>query len=364
MVFWRIKMLNFTVGPVQSSQSIREIGYEQVPYFRTPEFSEIMMENERLMKTFTKAEENARVVFLTGSGTASMEAAIMNSFTSEDKVLVVDGGSFGHRFIELCQIHDIPYTKITLELGKALKKGHLEEFDDKGYTGFVVNLHETSTGVYYDLELISEFCKRNHLFLIVDAISSFLADPIDMKKTGIDMLLIGSQKALACPPGISIMVMSKYAVDRIANREIKCMYLNLKNALKNGERGQTPFTPAVGILLQIHRRLKEIESAGGVETENAKIGELAKDFRARIQNLPFELVSESMSNAATPLHPTTANAYDIFNILKEEYGIWICPNSGVLADKIFRVGHIGALTKEDNTTLIKAFEDLVRRGIL
>ena len=98
-------MLNFTVGPVMSSERVLAIGAEQVPYFRTPEFSSIMLENEKLVKRFAKADENSRVCFITGSGTASMEAAVMNLFTKEDKVLVIDGGSFGHRFVELCEIH-------------------------------------------------------------------------------------------------------------------------------------------------------------------------------------------------------------------------------------------------------------------
>ena len=134
--------------------------------------------------------------------------------------------------------------------------------------------------------------------------------------------------------------------------------------MKNGERGQTPFTPAVGILRQINARLKEIDAEGGVSEENKKIAELAADFREKIKGLPFEIVSEAMSNAVTPLHPTTANAYDIFLTLKDEYGIWVCPNGGDMKDTIFRVGHIGALTKEDNTTLVNAFRDLQKRKII
>ena len=142
------------------------------------------------------------------------------------------------------------------------------------------------------------------------------------------------------------------------------MYFDLKDALKNGERGQTPFTPAVGILRQINTRLKEVDAEGGVTAENQRIAELATDFREKIKGLPFEIVSESMSNAVTPLHPTTAKAYDIFLTLKDEYGIWVCPNGGDMRDTIFRVGHIGALTKEDNTTLVNAFKDLQKRGLM
>ena len=357
-------MLNFTVGPVMSGDAVRAIGAEQVPYFRTAEFSEVMFENEKLMKKFAKASDDSKVVFITGSGTASMEAVIMNTLTGNDKAIVVNGGSFGQRFVELCQIHEVPCSEIKLEIGKALKPEMLEEYEGKGYTAFVVNLHETSTGVLYDLDLISAFCKRNGLFLIVDAISAFLADEINMVEKGVDVMITGSQKALACPPGISVIVLSPKAVERVNNNDPKCMYLNLKSALKNMERGQTPFTPAVGILLQINERLKEIDAAGGVEVEQKRTADLAADFREKIKNMPFELVSESPSNAVTPLHPLNASANDIFLTLKDEYGIWVCPNGGATKDTIFRVGHIGALTPEDNTTLVNAMKDMMKRGLI
>ena len=317
-----------------------------------------------MIRKFAKASDDSRVVFLTGSGTAAMEAGVMNCLNKEDKALVVNGGSFGHRFVQLLELHDVPHTEIVLGHGKALKKEMLDQYEGKGYTAFVVNLHETSTGVHYDIDMISDFCKRNGMFLLVDSISSFLADEFNMEKLGVDVMLTGSQKALACPPGVSVIVLSPKAIARIENNNPKCMYFDLKDALKNGERGQTPFTPAVGILRQINARLKEIDAEGGVSEENKKIAELAADFREKIKGLPFEIVSEAMSNAVTPLHPTTANAYDIFLTLKDEYGIWVCPNGGDMKDTIFRVGHIGALTKEDNTTLVNAFRDLQKRKII
>ena len=259
------EMLNFTVGPVMSSDAVRAIGGEQVPYFRTSEFSQIMFENEALVKKFAKAAPTSRVVFITGSGTAAMEATIMNTFTPDDKLLVINGGSFGERFVQLCQIHHIPYTELVSEFGFDINADMLAPYDQQGYTGFLVNVNETSTGVHYDIELISDFCKRNNLFLVVDAISSFLADPFDMEALGADVMITGSQKALACPPGISIITLSPRGVERVNNHHAGCMYFDLKDALKNGERGQTPFTPAVGILRQINTRLREIDASGGVE---------------------------------------------------------------------------------------------------
>lgn len=360
-------MLNFTVGPVMSSDAIREIGAEQVPYFRTPEFSEIMLENELLMKKFAKADDDARVVFMTGSGTLAMEAAVINLFTKEDKVLVIDGGSFGHRFVKMLDIHEIPHIVIRSEFGRGVTADQLAEYDGKDITGFLVNVDETSVGVLYDIELISDFCSRNNIFLVVDSISSFLCDPFDMKRLNVQVMITSSQKALACPPGVSIIVLSALAVDRVYINNPKTMYLDLKSALKDQERGQTPFTCAVGILRQINRRLKAIDAAGGVEAEIARIGRLAVYFRKMIKEagFPLEIVSDSLPNAVTPLSPTNrTSAYDIFTILKDEYGIWVCPNGAELKDKLFRVGHIGALTEADYDVLIAAMKDMCSKGKL
>lgn len=107
------------------------------------------------------------------------------------------------------------------------------------------------------------------------------------------------------------------------------MYFNLADGLKNMERGQTPFTPAVGILRQIHTRLKEIEKAGGAEAEIARVAAQAKDFRQKMKDLPFIFVSESPANGVTSIHPLNGNAYKIFEIIKDEYGIWICPTAAI-----------------------------------
>lgn len=356
-------MLNFTIGPVTMDRETLEIGSRQIPYFRTPEFSKLMLENEELLKRYMGAPKGARVIFMTGSGTASMEAAVMNLFDETDRVLVVNGGSFGQRFEDICRIHGIPHEAIRLETGKALRREHLAPFEAQAFTGFLINLHETSTGVHYDLDLIRDFCERHGALLLVDSISSFLADPFDMKESGADAVITGSQKALALPPGLSLICLNGRAVRRVESRQVKSLYFDLKPYLKDGERGQTPFTPAVGVLIQLNARLKAMES-GGAAAENRRTAALAADFRDRIKDLPLENVSESESNAMTALHPLRVPAYKVYEILKEEYGIFVCPNGGALRDQIFRVGHLGALTAEDNKTLSDALHDMERRGLL
>ena len=113
-------MINFTVGPVQSSDEVCRQGAQQVPYFRTTEFSEVMKDNASLMMEFANATKDSKCVFMTCSSTGSMEAVVMNCFDENDKVLVIVGGTFGDRFAKICEIHRIPYTALTLRHGQKL----------------------------------------------------------------------------------------------------------------------------------------------------------------------------------------------------------------------------------------------------
>lgn len=361
-------MINFTVGPVQMDEETLQLGCNQIPYFRTNEFSQIMKENESLFCEYFDAPENSRVIFLTGSGTASMEAGIINFFTSQDKLLVVNGGSFGERFVQLCEIHEIPFTEIKLEFGTPLTGNILKSFEDKNYTGMVLQLCETSSGVLYDMEMVEDFCKRNKCFLFVDAISGFLADEVSMKKNNINAIITGSQKALALPPSMSFTILDEEAQKRCYLNKVKSLYFNYADYLKNGERGQTPFTPAVGTLLQLNEKLLRIKRLGGISVLNKMARDRACYFRNKIKHLPLRMFvpSDYASNCVTALSPTNPNvdAHRIFEIMKDEYDIWICPNSGELASKVFRIGHIGSIEQDEIDKLVKAFDDLVKRKLL
>lgn len=361
-------MINFTVGPVQMDDETLELGKEQIPYFRTGEFSALMKENESLLCALFDAPEGSRVVFMTGSGTASMEGGVMNFFTAEDKVLVVNGGGFGKRLVQLCRIHGVPFTEIALEAGKPLCQEHLAQFENAGYTGFLVQLCETSTGVRYDMEMIGDFCARNGIFLFVDAVSGFLADEFSMKRFHVNAAMTGSQKALALPPSMSFTVLDEAAVARAKAVNVASMYFNYPMYLLDGERGQTPFTPAVGTLVLLNDKLRRIVALGGAETFNRLSEERAAYFRKSISSLPLALFTaeKDSSNCVTALCPTTPNvsAHRVFELLKDEYGIWVCPNGGELCERVFRVGHLGAISTDEIDSLVRALSDLHGRGLL
>ncbi|MDE8098186.1 aminotransferase class V-fold PLP-dependent enzyme [Erysipelothrix rhusiopathiae] len=357
-------MLNFTVGPVMMRQDIMDVGAEPVPYFRTPEFSDVMLENELIVKEICGARDEDKVVVLTGSGTAAMDAAIVNCAKENDKFLIVNGGSFGARFCEICSVYDVNFESINLDFGQSLTSADLEPYENAGFTGFLVNLDETSSGVLYDIDLISSFCKRNNLFLIVDAISAFLADEIMMAQSNIDILITGSQKALALPPGLSILVLSEDAQCRVDENKRPCYYLDLKSALSNAKRGQTPFTPAVGIVLQLNLRLKQVKQ-DGIDQTIGNTRALAMSFRSKIEDYGFKCVTDSSSNAVTALYvPEGKSAKEIFTVLKDEYEIWVTPSGGAYADSVIRVSHIGEITQENMETLYNALDSLKERGII
>ena len=354
-----LKKLNFTMGPVMIEPSIRDIGAEQVPYFRTKDFSKLMLENEALLKKFLSADTETRIISLTGSGTSGMEATVINTLNEKDKVLIVNGGGFGKRFVQLCQLHHIPYEEICLPGGRGITSSDLEPYDGKGFTAFLVNHHETSTGVLYNMEVIASFCRKNSCFLIVDAISSFLADEFQMERWGVNAVITGSQKAYAIPPGLSLIALDARAQERVMKNTVHSLYFDFKLYLKDGERGQTPFTPAVGILIQLNCRLNQINTRG-FDKELQKTADLAADFRKGIKQLPYKIASDSLSNSLTPLFvPERTDAYQIFEMLEEQYQIWVCPSGGELRNRLLRIGHIGNLTLEDNDILIHALKDIL-----
>ena len=352
--------LNFAVGPVMMDKQTLAVSSRQIPYFRTTEFSEAVKSCEANMKNLFGAENSARIIFMTGSGTASMEAAVINVLSAEDRALVVNGGSFGARFCGICDIHGIDYTPIICDAGKTLTADQLSNIDGNKYTAFIVNLCETSTGVLYDINLISAFCKKYNLLLIVDAVSAFLCDEFSMNKHGIDVVITGSQKALALAPGLSVMCFGERALKRIKDNDVRSFYFNLKNYLFDAERGQTPFTPAVGIILQLLEKTNRIIENGGIDVALEKAKRNADYFRQSLTDFPFELFSNNPSDSVTALLVAeNIDAYDIFCRLKNEHNIFICPNGGELKHKVFRVGHMGDISFSDYDRLLCALKKVL-----
>jgi aspartate aminotransferase-like enzyme len=305
------------------------------------------------------ATPDHRVMMLTGSGTAGMEAAVLNLFAPGERVLVVNSGDFGQRFVELAELHQLAVTEVKLGPGEQLTEEDLWPHDHGGFAGLLMNHHETSTGSLHDLTVVAQFCRGRKLLLVVDAISSFLADHLAVAATGIDALILSSQKALALPPGMSFVMLSPKAEQRVRSAPRRSFYFDFKSHLDNLPRGQTPFTPAVGVLGQLERRLERLLQRGvGVEIDGVRA--LALDVRGKIHGLPLRVFPVCPSNAVTALELSGGMAPAwLVGRLAAEFGLFVCPNGGPLGDRIFRVGHLGDLTAADNTRLVAALRSLV-----
>ena len=348
----------FTIGPVEMFPETLEIGGKQVPYFRNDEFSQVVFSASAGLKRLL-FNENGKIILLTCSGTGAMEATIMNCFTKKDNLIIIDGGSFGHRFTQICDTHEIPYKAVKVEQGETLTKDMIDEVIDSGkFTGFLVNLDETSIGQLYDIKMISEVCKEHGLLLVVDAISAFLADEVNMDKYGIDAVILSSQKALSLAPGLSVVALSERILERVAVIDPKSIYFDFKDYLKNSERGQTPFTPAVRVIIELEEIVKRFEKKG-IENMIQETSEIALYFRKRIKEIGLDYPSYPLSNAVTPVIFPDKNADIVYKKLIDKYGFTVNPSGGDNAKLMFRVSHVGKQSIEDAEELICAIKEIL-----
>ena len=344
----------FTVGPVEMYPETLEMEGTQLPYFRDEEFSETMKNCERLFLKTVNAPDNAYFIALTCSGTGGMDAVVQNVLRCDDKVLVINGGSFGQRFADICKRYEIPYDTYDIPFGKAFSEKEFEGYAGKGYTALLVNLCETGTGQKYDPEYLGKFCAENGMLFIVDAVSAYLADHIDMKAHGIDVIITASQKALALAPGAALLALSERARQRVYENKAS-YYFDLNAYIEDQKRGQPPFTSAVGIMLTLCRRLEDIISVGMKETLKLH-EERALFFREGLRGLPVSIPGYPLSNCCTPVIFPEENAEEIYRSLRDKYGLVLTPSGGELKKKMLRAGHIGNLTLDDHVRLLECLK--------
>jgi aspartate aminotransferase-like enzyme len=217
---------------------------------------------------------------------------------------------------------------------------------------FIINAHETTIGRLYDLKKVGNFCRKNKLLNIVDAISTFVCDTIDMKTQSIDALILSSNKGLALPPGLGMVILTPNAIKRL--KKHTSVYFDFKNYIQNMKRGQTPFTPTISIINQLHFRLKQLDKYG-IKKEVKKKKKLANYFRKKITKLPLKFYVDTMPNGMTTLTPTDGQlAYKIIEDFKQQYNIVLTPSGGALANKLIRVSHMGEMNKKYLDILINS----------
>lgn len=346
----------FVPGPVEIPEAIRAVGSARLPYMRTEEFSAL---------TFGVVDGLRRVVgttgdvaLLTASGTAAMEAAVSSLFTADDRVLVVDGGTFGHRFADLCAIHAVPHEQVCLEPGQSLDvDGFAARVRAGGFTGVLVNAHETSTGVLYDIEGLGRALRGSGALFVVDAVSTLCADPYRMDDWGVDATVFSTQKGLALAPGMAFVAMGPRARARALAAPRRSLYLHLADYLRDGSRGQTPYTVAVGLMLQLQARLATLD----VDDEVRAVAARARRFRDGLAGLPLAVLPERPSNAITALRllDPSLDAPTLVRRITDGFGYYLAPNGEPLRRHVFRVSHLGAQTTADVDDVLAALRHVL-----
>jgi len=354
-------MIHFTLGPVEMYERTKAIGALQNKYFRVPEFSAFVKEIDQKLKQFLNVPTSYHTILLASSGTGAMEAALLNSFTPDDRALIVNGGKFATYFIDICKCQGIPFDTVDVSFGETLTIERLSSYEGKNYTALLVNIHETSTGQLYDKTMLRDFCKRNNMYFIVDAISSVCADELDVTKYDMDAVILSSQKGFALPPGLGMVIISNRLYDeKIANNKVRSLYFDFKSYVLNMERFQTPFTPALGILYQLSDMLDYLLQVGPDRIIERTHG-LAEYYRAWAHSFGLNVLSYPLSNAVTPVFLQDVSAFKVHTVLKEEYDIMVNP-SALFPDNLFLIGHLGNLTIKDYNVLTSVletvFEDL------
>lgn len=347
----------FVPGPVEIPESIRSIGSRRIPYLRTAAFSRLHHEVVEGLNRIVRHQ--GETALLTASGTGAMEAAVVSLFQPAERVVVINGGGFGERWVQIAGVHGLAVDEIRLEPGRDLPLERLRKSLTPGVAGVLLNAHETTTGQLFDVKGIGALARAAGALFVVDAISSICCDEYAMDDWGVDATIFSSQKGLALPPGMSFLALSARAAKICRRGPKRSYYFHLADYLDNGRRGQAPFTIAAGIMLQLQARLAEI-AASGVERQVAEHGRRARHFRSAILDLPVALVAERPSNAVTALRLTRPqdDASAIVQRLDCEHHLYVASNPEPLKSTVFRVGHMGDQSLADLDTLTAALRQV------
>lgn len=330
------------VFPGNIDPAIEAIGSQPFMYMRTQEFSDINLESERILLDLIHCTGGKTIIY-TGSGTGAMSAIVENYVSTKNKAFVIDGGSFGHRWFQLCEYYNVPAVDYKVPFAQDIDYADLESrVAAERPDVFLCQHHETSTGVLFNLEEISRICHKYDVSLVVDVISSFLAEPLSMDKYGIDICVTSTQKGLNVPPGLSVIFLSaKLEGYPFAH---KGYYWDFADNLSNLQRGQTPFSPATIIYLQLNARLRQLQQQGG---ENANISDVqhrALYFRSLCQRYGWQMPAQSPSYAITAIQTSEKTPRAIFRGLIEKYNTYIMPGS---VPGFYRISHMGLQSDSD-----------------
>jgi aspartate aminotransferase-like enzyme len=346
-----------TAGPTPVPERVLLAMARPMLYHRAPAFTECLREVQDSLRWLLDTKQLP--MLMAGSGTVGMDAAVCNFLRTGDKALVIRGGKFGERWGKICQAYGIECVFIDVEWGKSVDPKAVAEALEKnpGIRAVYATASETSTATKHDVEAIAKLVKeRDEVILCVDAITAVGVFEVPVDRWGLDVVVVGSQKALMLPPGLAVIAVSDKAWKANERANLPRFYLDLMRERKSQDKGETAFTPAVSLVVGLReslRMLKE-ETLEGVWLRHER---LAKATRAAAGGLGLELFSSSPTNAVTGISvPSGLDGTAIVRNMRIKYGITIAGGQDHLRGKIVRIAHIGYMSEFDIITAISGLE--------
>ena len=348
----------FTPGPTPVPPQVLAALGEPVLHHRAPDFRIVY---ERVLARLAEVHRTSGDVLLyTCSGTGAFESAIVNLCSPGDRVLAVSAGHFGERWAAMargfgCEVEELrlPWGETPSPVDLARKLTEIEQ------VALVFLVHsETSTGVVADVQALAAVAQEAGALVVVDAVSSLGAVPLETDGWGLDVVVAGSQKALMTPPGLATVAVSAAAWERAAQATLPRYYLDWERTRKAQQKLDSAFTPAVSLVVALDVALGLLLE-DGLEAVCDRHVRLGRACRAGVTAMGLELFSpdEDRSAVVTAARmPDGLEASALTRALRDRHGITIAGGQGELKEAIFRIGHIGWFDEFDIATALSAVE--------
>jgi len=326
---------------------------------RGSEFGAILKEATEGLKGVFQTKND--VLLFPSSGTGALEASVVNLLSPGDKALVVTIGAFGERVVDICKAFGITVEVLSYAWGTPANPkdvaAKLEK--DPDIKAVFVTHNETSTGVTNDLAAISKAVNIFDALLVVDAVSSLGAIDLQTDNWNVDVVAAASQKALMVPPGLGIVSVSQKAWDAVKKSKCPKLYWSFESAKKSylKDPPQNPYTPAVSQIFALQESIKMIKEEG-LQNIFKRHELLGKACRSAVSSLDLDLFAQSnYSNAVTAIKvPYDVDEKALRKKLREKYGVVLAGGQKDYAGKVFRIGHVGYVSKMDVLATISALE--------
>jgi aspartate aminotransferase-like enzyme len=330
-------------GPVPMPERVRVAMMHQAINHRSAEFGAIYAECVRILKT-TFGTENELFV-ISGSGTAAMEAAVAN-FGKERKIACLNNGKFGERLYKIAQRYG-KAVEVASDWGTPLDLAKLEQELEQGAEMVTLVHNETSAAIRNPAQEVGRLCRKHDALFVMDGITSIAGDVVEADRWGVDVTIVGSQKCLAAPAGLSAVSVSARAWNRLVKNPP--YYLDLAAYRKNAKNTpmETPYTPAVPLFFALYEACQIVEEEG-LANRIVRHQNMSQAVRAAAKAWGLELFAKvdklhAYSNTVTAIKiPDGVKDSDFRGIIKQ-MGIIVAGGQDHLKGKIFRIGTMGAV---------------------